>query len=484
MTISKTDKEMNQKNRLGDLEGRLIKLDAERVALVREIQALRDEIARSDEISRPLLGRAIQYADTSSNTNKVRLFLELFRAREEVFPKRWENSKTGKSGYAPVCANEWVKPICDKPRVKCSACPNQKFLALDETQIESHLRGQTTIGTYAIRTDDTCIFLACDFDESSWRSDVATFRDTGRSLGLDIAVERSRSGNGAHAWIFFESPVQAKLARSLGTLILAKCSEQNLRLSLESYDRFFPSQDFLPKGGFGNLIALPLQKTPRNVGNSSFVDENFDPLPDQWSYLNQVRRLSSSEVRRLLDEYLPKGSPSKDRFEDVAWITDNSILEKTSSQNFPEPTLSGETVEIIFGPMLSVPLEKLPGRVVAKLKKTASFANPEFYKRQRMRMQTYPLSRFIFSGEIRAHEIVLPRGVLDEVVRILAYRCHSAREKIRPIVFVFIHNNSRLSVEFRKEICQLTSSLKLRCYRLFAAQIGNRPFVARLHRRS
>ncbi|MEN9487182.1 MAG: hypothetical protein RIR56_870, partial [Bacteroidota bacterium] len=200
---------------------------------------------------------------------------------------------------------------------------------------------------------------------------------------------------------------------------LAKCSEQNLRLSLESYDRFFPSQDYLPKGGFGNLIALPLQRAAREYANCSFVDTQFVAYQDQWQFLNQVRRLCLTEVRFILSEYLPKTSISKDGFEDVAWITDNSILEKTSSVNSIEPSLVGETIEVIFNSMLSVAIDKLPGRVVAKLKKTSSFANPEFYKKQRMRMPTYPLTRFIFSGEMRPSEIILPRGVLDEVVKIL-----------------------------------------------------------------
>lgn len=410
---------MNSEDQLKQLESQLFKLDADRVSLLRQIQILREEVSQQAEASRPLLGRAIGYKDLSANSFKVKLFLDLFRARQEVFPKRWENTKTGKSGYSPACSNEWVKPLCEKPKVKCTACPNQKFIPLDESAIESHLRGEAIVGTYAIKSDDTCVFLACDFDESSWQMDVATFRDTSRTLGVDVAVERSRSGNGAHAWVFFEQPISAKLARSLGTLILAKCSERNLRLSLESYDRFFPSQDYLPKGGFGNLIALPLQRTPRANGNSSFIDTKFETYADQWLYLNQVRRLSYSEVRQILSEYLPQQPTSRDSFEDVAWLTDNSILEKTSSQNSVEPKLSGETIEITFGAMLSVPLENLPGRVVAKIKKTSSFANPEFYKRQRMRMQTYPLSRFIFSGEIRPTEIILPRGVIDEVTKIL-----------------------------------------------------------------
>ncbi len=410
---------MSQEKRLQELESSLLKLDASRVSMMREIQDLREKVSSEMDSKRTLLGRPTALSAIATNPDKVRLFLELFRARHEIFPKRWENIKTGKSGYSPVCSNEWVKPLCNKPKVKCAVCTNQKFRPLDESAVEAHLRGLVSIGTYAIKPDDTCVFLACDFDETSWQMDVATFRDTGRALGIDIAVERSRSGNGAHAWIFFEDSISAKIARSLGTLILAKCSERNLRLSLESYDRFFPSQDYLPNGGFGNLIALPLQKASRDAGNSLFVDHHFEPYPDQWQYLNQVHRLSSAEVRGLLIEFLPMGKISKDGFEDVSWLTDNSILEKTSSQNSPEPKLKGETIEIVFGPMLTIPLEKLPSRVVAKIKKTSSFANPEFYKRQRMRMQTYPLSRFIFSGEIRPTEICLPRGVLDEVIKIL-----------------------------------------------------------------
>ena len=409
---------MSSDQRIRDLEIRIQQLDGERVEILRELQTLRERV-ESEEVVGAFLGRPVGVSNLSSNSEKVRLFIELFRARPDVFPKRWENLKSGKSGYAPVCGNEWVKDVCHKPKIKCTDCNNQKFSPLDESAVEAHLRGSAVIGTYAIRTDDSCVFLACDFDETSWQSDVATFRDVARKLGIDTAVERSRSGNGAHAWIFFDQPVPAKLARSLGTLILAKCSERNLRLSLESYDRFFPSQDYLPKGGFGNLIALPLQRGPREHGNSLFVDESFIPHSDQWQVLNHIRRLSASEVRGLLSEYLPKQPVPVDGFEDAAWFTDNSILEKTSSQNVIEPKLSGETVEIIFGSMLTIPLEKLPSRVVAKLKKTSSFANPEFYKRQRMRLQTYPLSRFVFSGELRPQEIVLPRGVLDEVMKIL-----------------------------------------------------------------
>lgn len=276
---------MSIEQRLKEMEDRLLKLDAERASLLREIQNLRNEIAVESKSNRALRGRPLARKELLTNADKVQLFLQLFAARLDVYPQRWENKKTGKSGYSPVCANEWIDPICKKPKVKCTDCSHQNFLSLDELAVESHLRGNSTIGTYAIRSDDSCRFLACDFDESSWQQDVLTFQDAALSLGIEVAIERSRSGNGAHAWIFFEEPISAKIARSLGTLILAKCSEHNLRLSLESYDRFFPSQDYLPKGGFGNLIALPLQKIARENGNCSFVNDQFIPYHMLMHYL-------------------------------------------------------------------------------------------------------------------------------------------------------------------------------------------------------
>lgn len=252
-----------------------------------------------------------------------------------------------------------------------------------------------------------------------WKEDVLAYRRAAQELGISVAIERSRSGQGAHAWIFFENPIPARMARSLGTLILAKSCELNIRLSLESYDRFFPSQDYLPKGGFGNLIALPLQKLPRQEGNSCFLDEELNPHADQWAYLSGVRRLSIDELRDILKQNLPTEDHKcrPEGFADISWVNDKAILEKTISEKI-DHLLHGKTVEVTFGSMLSIALEALPGKIVAKLKKIASFPNPEFYKRQKMRMQTYPHPRFIFSGELRPEEIILPRGVLDEVTSI------------------------------------------------------------------
>jgi hypothetical protein len=413
--------QMENSINLIDLEKRLEQLDSERAQLIVQINSLRQaqEVERKNN-SPPFLGRPVSDRVPRTPSEKVDLFLSLFRCREDVYPKRWENSKNGKQGYSPACDLEWVKPLCQKPSIKCSDCSHQKFPQLNESAAELHLKGIQTIGTYAINGDDTCNFLACDFDENSWKEDVLTYKEAARELGVDVSIERSRSGNGGHAWIFFEEFIHARTARSLGTLILAKCSEVNVRLSLDSYDRFFPSQDYLPKGGFGNLIALPLQKTSRDSGNCCFIDNSLNVYDDQWAYLSQVRRLSKQELHSILDSHLPKIKVEnrEGSFDDISWSCDQAILDKTTMDKI-DYYLEDKNIEITFGSMLSIPLSGLHGRIVAKLRKIASFANPEFYKLQRMRMQTYPHQRFIFSGEIRKNEILLPRGVIDEAVKIL-----------------------------------------------------------------
>jgi superfamily II DNA or RNA helicase len=413
--------------KLRDLEIRLKKLDAERsevVSSVEELRLVKHRMPQSVPVAEmTMLGQPILSSPPLTPDEKTAVFLKLFRCRESVYPKRWDNLKSGKSGYAPACRNEWVQPICQKPKVKCSDCRHQAFPSLNEEAAQAHLKGQLTIGTYAINEDDSCSFLACDFDDLGWMEDVSTYRDIGMGFGVDVAVERSRSGQGAHAWIFFDGRVPARVARNLGTLILSRCIEVRHQLSLDSYDRFFPSQDYLPKGGFGNLIALPLQKTPREFGNSCFLNEKLSVIPDQWGYLAQVKRPNYREIQSLLERFLPKMpvvASRSDAFDDISWATDQALMDsEIGRKDETEPRIQGN-FEIIFGSMIHVPLEGLPGKIVGRLKKAASFPNPEFYKMQRMRMQTYPHPRFIFSGELRPNEIILPRGTLDRVTQILS----------------------------------------------------------------
>src|SRR5579859_829228 len=226
-----------------------------------------------------------------TTAEKIALFRELFRGRTDVYPARWESKSTGKSGYAPACTNEWRPGVCEKPRIKCSDCPNRQFIALSDAVIYDHLAGKQTIGVYPLLTDDTCYFLAVDFDESQWREDAVSFVQSCRELGVPAALEISRSGNGAHVWVFFTGTVASRDARRLGTSIISYTCTRTRQLNLDSYDRLFPNQDTMPKGGFGNLIALPLQKKPREQGWSSFVDDDLAPYPDQWAFLANIVRM-------------------------------------------------------------------------------------------------------------------------------------------------------------------------------------------------
>ena len=214
---------------------------------------------------------------------KVELFMSLFKARPDVYARRWANHKKGTSGYSPACAHEWHKGICLKPNVKCSACHNRKFYPYDKKLVKAHLLGQVKAGIYPLLEDETCYFLAIDFDKGNWQKNIITFRGTCEEWGISCEVERSRSGNGAHVWFFFETAIPSALARKFGSALLTYTMTKNHQLGLDSYDRLFPNQDTLPRGGFGNLIALPLQKKARENNNSIFVDENFVPYPDQWT---------------------------------------------------------------------------------------------------------------------------------------------------------------------------------------------------------
>jgi hypothetical protein len=221
----------------------------------------------------------------------------LFRGREDVFPLRWQNPKTGRSGWAPRCANEWKAGVCAKPRVKCGACPNQAFVAPTECELLAHLQGRQVMGVYPLLADDTCWLLAIDLDGPSWRRDVAALSEASAELGVVPAIERSQSGAGAHAWFFFGEPVPAVLARRLGLMVLTDAMARCPTLGMASYDRLFPSQDTLPKGGFGNLIALPLQQKARRHGNTLFLDAALEPHADQWAYLDSLRRMSPTAWR-------------------------------------------------------------------------------------------------------------------------------------------------------------------------------------------
>lgn len=383
-------------HRLLEIDEELRALDARRNELIRERELLSEDEPRDTVRRAPL-----------SPEDKVALFLTLFRCRQDVYPKLWENPKDGRKGYSPACRNEWVRGVCEKPRVKCSECPHQAFPPLDEVAVREHLTGKALIGTYAIRENDKCVFLAADFDGKGWQDDIAAYRDAARELGLEVAVERSRSGNGGHAWIFFSEPVPALLARRLGTLVMARASASRPAMSLGSYDRFFPNQDRMPEGGFGNLIALPLQGKAREVNNTVFEDDAFEPHPNQWVFLAEVRRISTGDVETTIRTVAaPTDDSDPMRFEDRVL---DVIPAKIRKGDFTG------TLRCLQHGQVTVSTKGLPSSLVAALKRLGTLANPVFFEKQRLRFGTWNIPRFIFCGEMHDDRIILPRGAFEGI---------------------------------------------------------------------
>ena len=386
---------------------RLAQLDAEQVELERRLA----EFAHSTSAQPASSSPAGTVTNRSATSDKIALFRSLFGGRDDVYPRRWENATKSRAGYAPVCANEWKPGVCHKPRVRCGACPNQAFVPVTDEAIERHLRGHQTMGVYPLLADDTCRFLAADFDKETWRRDAGAYLDACRAKGVPAALERSRSGHGAHVWLFFEEPVRASLARRLGAFLLTEAMERNPDIGFESYDRFFPSQDTMPQGGFGNLIALPLQGGPRESGHSVFLDRDFEPLPDQWAFLSGIRRLTESEAVAIVEEAGRRGRivglrlPLDDEDEEP-WTA-------PPSRRRPPPEIAGvlpERIGAVLADQIYVPRESLPPGLVNRLVRLAAFQNPAFYAAQAMRRSTYGTPRIVACAELLSHHIALPRG--------------------------------------------------------------------------
>lgn len=350
----------------------------------------------------------------TNSAEKISLFISLFKGRDDVYAKRWQ-SKDGRSGYAPVCLNEWKSGLCRKPRGKCFDCPRKSYDVLDEKIIEAHLRGDIVAGLYPMCQDDTCHILAVDFDDDGWQKDISTLREVCSTFDVPVAIERSRSGSGAHAWFFFEDRITAHLARKFGASLLTYSMSRRHEITFQSYDRFFPSQDTMPKGGFGNLIALPLQKKAREDGNSIFIDEKFSPYADQWEFLSKIRKLSEDAISALITR-LCNGSELgalKEADEEHVKPWEKYQL-KWSKTDFPTE------LKIIKANLIYIEKKGVSQKALNVLKRLAAFKNPEFYKAQAMRMPTYKKPRIISCADETHDYICLPRGCENDVLNVIA----------------------------------------------------------------
>jgi len=405
-------------NELKEAEKELAELDKKRYSLQEKINLLKKK-------SRLLHGNSTNPKVISKFTiaEKISIFKSLFRGREDVYPRRFESKKTGKSGYQPACRNEWKYDICKKPKVKCFDCHNRSLLPVNDAEVKNHLVGKDelgrdfTMGVYPLLEDDKCWFLAVDFDKKSWQIDIKAFIQTCNKLNIPVSIERSRSGNGGHAWIFFSEPVQSKLARQMGSYIITMTMDDRPELGFSSYDRLFPNQDTLPKGGFGNLIALPLQFKPRQIENSIFVDKNFRPFSDQWSYLASIRRMSPSEVYKISEKAVQDG-----RVIGVKMVADDETCPwNQSPSGIKDPIIYNlpKILDIVIGNQIYLLKEQLTPQLKAKLIRLAAFQNLEFYKAQAMRLPVYNKPRIISCYEDFPLYIGIPRGCIDEMLELL-----------------------------------------------------------------
>lgn len=388
-------------NRFEELRTRLSALQDERLEILSELLAM--EHAGSQRQMDAVVDEVPE-----NSRDKILLFKRRFAVRTDIFPRFWENASKRTKGYYPVCETVYEAGVRLKPSELYSRFGSSRFSRLDDRVIEDHLRGKHTIGSYSIRKDDTCIFLAADFDGEGWEACAGAYADSAEMFGFRTLLEISRSGNGAHAWLFFAEPIPARLARSLGTVILGEASGRLSKIDLGAYDRFFPNQDTMPKGGFGNLIGLPLQWNRRKEGCTAFVDTSLRVFKDQWTALAETPCYWAHQVRTALERFV-EASP----------------IEECSPEDIADASLSGDRSGGLAGKIpdwraelresLMIPEEGLPDEYIAKLIRLATFPNPEFFERQRMRFPVYDIPRYIVSVERTSGCLSLPRGCIDAV---------------------------------------------------------------------
>jgi superfamily II DNA or RNA helicase len=325
----------------------------------------------------------------SSAAAKIELFRGLFCGRDDVYATRWDSPRKGKSGWSPAVVGGPAN----------ARKPDRAYLRLTDEVIEAHLSGRVHVGLYPLLPGDSCRLLACDFDGSTWPLDARAYQDAARALGFDAALERSRSGNGAHVWIFFAGPVAASVARRIGAYLLREAMTVRAELDLASYDRLFPAQDFMPKGSFGNLIALPLQGASRKQGTTVFLDDSLRPHDDQFAFLSRLRRVSAKTMNATAQQ-----------LREVATGPVEPTYRRPFRAGAAKPP---DRVLALAGAMLAIDRIGLPPALIAALKHLASLHNPEYYEKERLRLSTWNTPRLIRCYEETIDQLLLPRGLRE-----------------------------------------------------------------------
>lgn len=358
---------------------------------------------------------------------KIALFMELFAHSSDRYALHYI-SKNGKQGYSPVCANKWKSGLCNMKLCQNGKCSNRALLPLEPSAIRNHLAGKDirendVIGVYPISSDNTVRFLVFDFDDDDSQEAALAVHRAAIAADIPTHIERSRSGTGAHLWIFFSEPVTSKDARLLGSRLLAQAMSNDSQLGFESYDRMIPAQDALPPGGFGNLIALPLQGKARQVGNSVFVDESFTTIPQQWAYLKEAQsnRVNTQQLKAALKDLPPddfETDPSRNNSETgqqtiPGTARKRKAVRKLTKSDFPK------SLTIIRSDALLVSRSGLSEQAIYQIRKLASFENPAFYQMAALGKSTYKIPRIISYATLDEEYLSIPRGCEERLVMLL-----------------------------------------------------------------
>ena len=384
-------------------------------------------------------------------------FMMFCRGRKDVYDLRYTNPKTGKNGYYSQCFNRWDRGchIQKKDGVRCKDCELRAYKPVTLPLIKAHMNGtdpngNDVVAIYPMLENNLCQLLVFDFDnhakgaeqedyaniDDGWKEEINALRHICKNLDVDAAVERSRSGRGAHLWIFFKEMVPARLARRFGFALLEKGAESVNLKSFKYYDRMIPTQDALPEGGLGNVIALPLQGMALKSGNSAFIDENWNAYEDQLNVLAGTRRLTRQGIEDYLSLWYSTGSTSEDNGTDAPWDK-NSEIEAGSVKG---------VVRIVLADRIYIDSTGMSNKTKRQLRRMATFSNKQYFQNQAMDMPNYDESRFIYLGSDEGKYIVLPRGLREEILKKfdnagISYKIEDKRTK-----------GQELNISFRGEL--------------------------------
>ena len=353
-----------------------------------------------------------------SESGRFDYFLSLFHGRDEFYARRYVMKTTGKAGYSPVCGNRFRVGLCDRKKYQCLKCPNKAFQKIDQAALIKHFigadpTGSDVIGIYPLMEDNTTWFIVIDFDDQKWMDDCSFFREVCHENRVPIEIERSRSGNGAHGWLFFEQPVPAIEARKGMNYLLSQAMEKKHNMKFSSFDRLIPNQDYISPGGMGNLIALPLQGLARKNGNSEFVDENYRSYPDQWEHLQQIKRMDLVHLKSIL-----KKAGENDGADTVAIFSNFEQQKPWEKKSPPKPLLPSDIppeAKIVLADMIYVPIEGFSQKALNRIRRLGVFSNKEFFERQKLHLATYNTPRFLDTTEEEHGYLKIPRGCLDRL---------------------------------------------------------------------